>query len=346
MICTFHNYFSDRDFGVLGFSPQDIYQTYEYTRQESERSGGQPCYFLFRSPELQAVLPLIQHPIENLQAQPTGMYDAKSVYGYPGILFSKPPDDGDADKIFESLLPVLAENKLLTVFIRMHPYFNTYSLTETPSVKMVTHGEVVYVHLQEGYKHIASGYSYSHKRDLRTLYKSNYYAKINAWEDYELFQEAYLETMQHVNASQNYFFDESYFQSLFSRLKEHITLISVYSPQHIFSSAALYFTFNNIVHYHLGGTFTAFRKFAPSKLVFDTAIQYFSEQGFHILNLGGGVGSADDALFRFKKGFSAHTKQFSTIRCISDLEMYHTFVRSKFENAQVGQSDFFPLYRL
>jgi len=60
-----------------------------------------------------------------------------------------------------------------------------------------------------------------------------------------------------------------------------------------------------------------------------------------VLNLGGGLGSREDSLLRFKMSFSKKTKKFSVWQCIANKEVYDELsASSKSEDAE-----FFPKYR-
>jgi hypothetical protein len=76
----------------------------------------------------------------------------------------------------------------------------------------------------------------------------------------------------------------------------------------------------------------------------DCAINWAKAAGNRVLHLGGGVGSRDDSLFRFKTGFSDLRSPFQTWRVICDHKRYVELT----EDAGVFNAPidgFFPAYR-
>ena len=70
-------------------------------------------------------------------------------------------------------------------------------------------------------------------------------------------------------------------------------------------------------------------------------------QGYKTLHLGGGVGSGDDNLYKFKAAFNRNSDyQFSIGKEIFDQEKYDELVslRASHDPAFNKDSKFFPLY--
>ena len=61
------------------------------------------------------------------------------------------------------------------------------------------------------------------------------------------------------------------------------------------------------------------------------------------LNLGGGLGSSRDSLFRFKSSFSNNFKDFKVWNFIVDQKIYDHLVQTY--SVQKNHDDFFPKYR-
>jgi hypothetical protein len=72
------------------------------------------------------------------------------------------------------------------------------------------------------------------------------------------------------------------------------------------------------------------------------------EQGYKTFHLGGGVGSGEDNLYKFKAAFNKMSDyQFSIGKQIFDQEKYDELValRAKQDPVFNPESKFFPLYR-
>lgn len=68
---------------------------------------------------------------------------------------------------------------------------------------------------------------------------------------------------------------------------------------------------------------------------------------YSFLHLGGGVGGQQDALYKFKKGFSADDYSFYTVRLITNNNIYRKLCSDlNFTDVEIDDiSNFFPLYR-
>ena len=72
------------------------------------------------------------------------------------------------------------------------------------------------------------------------------------------------------------------------------------------------------------------------------------EQGYKTFHLGGGVGSGEDNLYKFKAAFNKNSDyQFSIGKQIFDQEAYDKLVaiRAEQDSSFDKESKFFPLYR-
>ena len=79
----------------------------------------------------------------------------------------------------------------------------------------------------------------------------------------------------------------------------------------------------------------------------NTTLRYFLKDiGAKILHLGGGLGGADDSLYRFKLGFGTDVHPFYTLRVVHDRATYDELNRSVVSGEHEESDDaFFPPYR-
>lgn len=104
---------------------------------------------------------------------------------------------------------------------------------------------------------------------------------------------------------------------------------------------------NGMLHYHLSGSLREYRSLAPSNLLLYKTALWGCEQGFKTFHLGGGVGSGEDPLYKFKAAFNRNSdNQFSIGKMTLDSEKYDylTSLR-KIDSKFNPESKFFPLYR-
>ncbi|MGB5355794.1 MAG: hypothetical protein WBN11_03790, partial [Eudoraea sp.] len=104
-----------------------------------------------------------------------------------------------------------------------------------------------------------------------------------------------------------------------------------------------------IVQYHLAGAREDYLNKYPLKMLIDEMRIIATKEGFHFLNLGGGVGNKEDSLFHFKSGFSKDFKQFKLWKYIVNQTVYEELVSKKEALAcrkfWKNCNDFFPCYR-
>ena len=105
---------------------------------------------------------------------------------------------------------------------------------------------------------------------------------------------------------------------------------------------------NDKMSYHLSGSDIEYRNLAPSNLLLYKAALWGCEQGFKTFHLGGGVGSGEDNLYKFKATFNKKTNyQFSIGKQIFNQEKYEDLINYRLLNDINFNTDssFFPLYR-
>ena len=100
---------------------------------------------------------------------------------------------------------------------------------------------------------------------------------------------------------------------------------------------------NGYMNYHLSGSLREYQHLAPSNLLLFKAALWGCRNGYNSLHMGGGVGSKEDSLFKFKSAFNRNeVKQFSVGKKIFLSDVYEKLSRMKHPNTEM---DFFPKYR-
>ena len=100
---------------------------------------------------------------------------------------------------------------------------------------------------------------------------------------------------------------------------------------------------NGRMNYHLSGSLRESRTLAPTNLLLYEAARWGCENGCRTLYLGGGVGSCEDNLFRFKRAFNrGELNHFSVGRKIYDPEKYDMLVSLR---SGIRDEGYFPKYR-
>jgi hypothetical protein len=149
------------------------------------------------------------------------------------------------------------------------------------------------------------------------------------------FHSVYLETMDHVAASERYRFEPRYFDLLFDCPRTDLFLVT--GPEGDTAAAAITAISDGFLHYYLSGTGHEHRKRAPSKNLIVAVTDYAEDRGLP-MNLGGGL-RPGDGLEEFKRGFANRELPFRTHEVVCDPGVYAELTAGRADDG------YFPLYR-
>lgn len=309
----------------------DVYHTYDFHIAHASVDKGTPVLFSCKLGDKSLLIPLLTRDIDK-----TGFKDATSVYGYPGILAHN-LSEIEITNFFNYFIEHLNQKKYVSLFSRMNTFTtpNCFLNSQCESI-----GNIVSIDLSLGDKEQVKLYRKNHLRDIKKLKAKGFECKVldSDTDNLKKFQEIYNATMSALDAKDYYFFNNDYYLSLFENSKSEIKLVAVEFDGEIAAMGIFTFT-NGIVQYHLGGTHPDFYKFAPTKLLFDFVRAYSTQKGCRLFNLGGGLGSIEDNLFNFKKGFSDRVEPFFILKEIINNTVYEDLCKGKKMNS------YFPSYR-
>lgn len=321
----------------------DFYHTYDY-HQLSKNDDESPILLKYTDGTTTLVLPLVIRPIEN-----SNYKDATSVYGYAGLLVLHLDEQFNKEKFHEELITFFNENKIVSVFSRLHPFIEHQEEIHQGLGTITELGKVVYKNLTDSLEVQRAEYN----RRLKTyINKSRKFCTViegNLDEHLDAFIQLYVENMKRVDAEDRYFFDTDYYYRLLSSddYDSKLMLCKHNETQEIIAGA-IFMKTGNIVQYHLSGLSDDYFDLNPIKLLIDEMRIIATNEGFKYLNLGGGLGSKENSLFKFKSSFSKDFKSFKIWKYIVDEKAYkilsdkHLASQSESENLDLG---FFPLYR-
>jgi lipid II:glycine glycyltransferase (peptidoglycan interpeptide bridge formation enzyme) len=299
-------------------------------------------------------LPLLLRAVEQvpgLEQSGIECYDATSVYGYAGPLTSHPEVPPEVIRNFQChLAQEFQKHHIVAAFSRLHPLFPQQRALLDGLGECVALSSTVAIDLTLPLDQQRALYRSNHKRDINKLRRQGVTCVHGTTPIYlDALINIYHETMRRVDAVDSYFFERDYFEQLVDMLGTG-GYIFVCCMDDTPICAGLFTLMQGIVQYHLGGTRTEFLPLAPSKLLFDTVRLWANEQSAQVLHLGGGVGSREDSLFRFKAGFSDTRHEFAIWRWVVQPEAYHRLNTKREmwlleQGLQPTSSSFFPFYR-
>lgn len=301
---------------------------------EADRLGGRPAYFDLGGGE---TFGLVAHEIPGSTAS-----DLVSVYGYPDR-FAVPNKTGAIDT--DALLAQFGEAARGQGFIAA--YLRLGLANETPALRSGTNasgisairvevGEVVAIDLTRSADDLVAGY----RKQLRYDLRKDHDLSIERSADIAVFHNIYTENMQRIGASSGYFFSADYLAALCEL--SGVELWLVHDAEGV-TAGGIFLQQGEINYYHLGATANRALAKSPLKLLLHNRITALAMSGPTRLILGGGRGGADDALLRFKRGFSRLTVPVHALRVILEPNTYADL--SSLSVQPPSTTGFFPHYR-
>lgn len=323
----------------------DCYFTYYY-HYLSKKEGEKAALVAFSEGETRIALPLLLRDISGTEYR-----DATSVYGFAGPLSNtRSTEKGTAEyRQFRSeLYRFLLEEKIVSLFVRLHPYIDYQDRLLSGLGEISNPGSVVNIDLTLPLDIQRQRYS-SRLKTYVNKARRLYSIIDGKEEDYiEKFIELYYENMRRLEADPYYFFDKRYFYQMMisSFFKVELLLCSLTETGEIIGGA-MFIKTGNIVQYHLSGCKEEYLHLNPIKLLIDEMRLRATEEGYTYFNLGGGKGVREDSLFRFKALFSKDHRPAKFWKCVINQEVYDWLtaeLHEKFPTA-ASDTDFFPAYR-
>ena len=316
----------------------DFYHTHDY-HHLSKKEDESPILIKYTDDKTSIVLPLLVRPIDKSEYK-----DATSVYGYAGVLALHIDDGFKKEKFQAELNSFFISEKIVSVFSRLHPFFEKEETLLEGLGSITKLGKIVYIDLNEPVDIQRQKYN----RRLKTyINKANKLCTViegNTKVHLEAFKELYHENMRRVDADDSYYFSDAYYSKILSSDDFNAELILCkYNETDEIVAGAIFIKTGDIVQYHLSGLSEEYMDLNPIKLIIDKVRIKATEEGFKYFNLGGGRGSEEDSLFKFKSGFSKSIKEFKIWKDILNQDVYNTLAENHLGTDT--KIDFFPAYR-
>jgi len=240
----------------------------------------------------------------------------------------------------------LKEENIVSVFLRYHPQLQNANYMRNTST-VIDLGKTIEMDLKSE-EVIWNNITPKNRTAIRKSIKNGVSIKHGKGLSlFEKFMEIYNSTMDHDQAEDYYYFEKEFYESIHRDLFEHYEMFYAEYKGEIIAMSIILFA-NHRMHYHLSGAKYEFRPLAPTNLLLYEAARWGCDQGFESFHLGGGLGSGEDGLYKFKQAFNRNSGiLFSIGKQIILPEIYDELVEiRKREDIQFdANSSFFPLYR-
>ncbi len=335
------------------FSKADVYYQRGYVQAFKVHGDGEPLLFYFYddSTNNKAINVVMKRDIsKDIRfagiIEPNTYFDFVTPYGYGGLICECIECNGDFLKTVNvTYVDYCYENNIVSEFVRFHP-----NIENGPKAEMVYDivklGETVCIDLKDK-ETIWSNIISKNRNVIRKAQKSS--VKIEHGMSKRLMQhfiELYNLTMERDNATEYYYFKNEFYDSILNDLKNNATIFYATWQNQIIAASIILFS-GDRMHYHLSASNAEFRRLAPTNLLLYEAAIWGFEKGFKTFHLGGGLGSKEDNLYKFKKAFNRNENtQFWIGKKIFNLDIYKELVEiRKQENDFDENTRFFPKYR-
>lgn len=322
--------------------PHDFYHWPHYAALEATRLGGTAVAYVFVDGDDVALMPLVVREVPGH----CGWIDGVSPYGYSGPVFSRSDPDLGARAI-GAMVARMREHGLCAAYVRTHMLLHQPLAAMREFGRVVAHAQTAWIDLTRPEAEQWADYRAVHRNLVRRARRSGLTAVIDPdWARFEEFYEVYAQTMEALGARWSGF-ARDYLWGLKQALGSAVSLCLVDRDGRV-AAGGVFTECDGLVQYHFSGTASAERRHSPSRLMIDHVRQWATMRGHRALHLGGGVGGRDDALFRFKRGFSRQRAMVHTWQVVLASERYDALVRQweqQSGSSAAEASDFFPVYR-
>lgn len=326
---------------VKNFAEYDVYYLSGYVKAFHIHGDGEPQLLYYESEGLRAIYAYMKR-----KTSIEGYFDSVTPYGYGGVLFEGDTSEQNLQAFWKAYVEKMREEGIVDNFVRYHPVLaNAVPMKQISTV--IDLGKTIAFDLESPeviWENIIS----KNRNMIRKAEKNGITIVHGKGMDLlDQFTAIYNATMDKDNAEEYYYFKRPFYESIDGDLKDNYEMFyAMYEGRPIAMSIMIFA--NGRLNYHLSGSDIQYRNLAPSNLLLYKAALWGYEQGCKTFHLGGGVGSGEDNLYKFKAAFNKNSDyQFSIGKEIFDQEKYDELVALRVkEDPEFNQeSKFFPLYR-
>lgn len=331
------------DYLVHSFNNYDVYSLSGYVKAFQIHGDGLPVLFYYDDGNLRGFNVAMKRDVTtepnfSRKIDKGTWFDLITPYGYGGWVLE---GNGDKVKLDNTYSEFCRKQNIVCEFVRFHPMLdNAHRMEQMYDVIYLGHtiamdltdADTIWTNIISKNRNMIrkaekNGIEIVHGREL---------------ESFAAFKKMYDDTMSKDQAEAYYFFGEQFYESVRSDLLDHAQVFTaIYEGQPI--AAAIMIYANGRLNYHLSGSDITYRSLAPTNLLLYKAALWGSENGMKTFHLGGGIGSHEDNLYKFKRAFyRGEPRQFAIGK-----KKFMPDVYEKLNDLRAGApvSSFFPEYR-
>lgn len=325
---------------VRSFPNHDVYYLSGYCKAFEVHGDGAPELLYYEEGKLRAIYVYMKRQIAS------GMVDTVTPYGYGGVLFDGDTSMQNIELFGKAFERQMQNDGVVSNFVRYHPVLKNAGPMKQIS-EVIDLGKTIAIDLSSP-EIIWENIHSKNRNMIRKAEKNSIEIKHGKGMDLlEKFMEIYNKTMDKDHAEAYYYFKLPFYESIHNDLYDNYEMFYAEYEGKIIAMSIMIFA-NGRLNYHLSGSDIEYRNLAPSNLLLYKTALWGCEQGMKTFHLGGGVGSGEDNLYKFKAAFNKISDyQFSIGKQVFDKRAYDELVKGRKEtDANFDESShFFPLYR-
>lgn len=328
---------------VRSFEKYDTYWLCGYVKAFQIHGDGEPLLFHYEDATCRGINVVMKRDVatdihfEGILSE-NQYFDFATPYGYGGWII----EGQETEKLFNEYEKWCRKNGIISEFVRFHPVIENHNHAEE-SYEVIQLGEVVTMDLSSP-EVIWANITSKNRNMIRKAQKNGvriyrgHYPEI-----YKVFLEIYNGTMDKDHADEYYYFSQEFYESILNDLPHNAEMFYAVLEDKIIAASIMLMS-NGCMNYHLSGSLREYQNLAPTNLLLYEAALWGCANGYKTLYLGGGVGSGEDSLFKFKKAFyrGDDLRHFYIGKKIYNENVYQELVDKRKE---IENMNFFPMYR-
>lgn len=328
---------------VKTFADYDIYWLSGYVKAFQIHGDGEPLLFYYDTKETRGINVVMKRDIAKsekfIEKLPENTYfDFATPYGYGGWII----EGSNTDNLFVEYEKWCINNNVISEFVRFHPIVKNHIIV-SEKYDVIPLGYTVALDLSSS-ETIWANVTSKNRNMIRKAQKNGIKIYSGRYpEIYKTFREIYNATMDKDNADEYYYFLPEFYDSVCNDLPQNAQVFYALWEDRVIA-ASIMLTANGKMNYHLSGSVKEYSNLSPTNLLLYEAALWGCANGCKTLYLGGGVGSGEDSLFKFKKSFYRldDLNRFHIGKKIFNKEKYDELVNMRSDSLNEG---FFPKYR-
>ncbi len=306
------------------------------------------CYFDLATPYgyggwlIERILP-VEHNAPDMDEVSTGNGKSREAGATVAAGADDKIDQDSLSWLFRDYERWCLRNNIVSEFVRFHPMIGNNE-TMANYYDIIKLGEVVHMDLSSP-EIIWENISSKNRNMIRKAMKNDVVVYNGRFpEIFNRFKVVYDSTMDKDDAEGYYYFEEPFYESICNDLETNAQMFWAEKDGEVIA-ASIMLECNGFMNYHLSGSLQDYSSLAPTNLLLYKAAVWGSEHGMRTLCLGGGVGSGEDSLFKFKRAFykGEDLNHFHVGRKVFDPDVYQELTMMRGEG--IENVNFFPVYR-